>query len=628
MSDDEVPLEELASLPTRAHETVSPGGDRIAMYYDASGRNELCVLDVETGELSQVSDGEVPRNARWFIRWDADGESVYFHLDEAGNEQNDIHRLGLDGTHEPVVELEGQTILTDVSGDGEHLLLGSTQGGQLNVYRHDVAADETVQLTEYDRAATPGEFSPDGSLITYTTNESADFDNQDVYVADVDGSNARSLDIGDTGAEASFADWHPDGDRILVGDNTEDLTRCGVYDLNTGSVEWHGDLAVEESPVAFVDEGRFVAQRTRRAATVPVVYDLATGESREFDLPEGVASVPGTGEPVLDDGRVILGHTTPTQRSDLLAYDLETDEYEVLVAADYGGLDPDVFVDAEYFEFASDGTPETPARAVEHDPYETLDIEGIFYDSGERPSPLVVKIHGGPPAQDQLSFDLYTQFLVTRGYSVVQVNYRGSTGRGRAFKRAIYDDWGGAEQGDIATGAEHVLEEHGFLDEDRVAVFGGSYGGYSAYWQMVQYPDLYDAGIAWIGLTDLSEMFETTMPHFRTELMEKNLGTPADNPDLYEARSPITHVDNLSAPLFVIHGVNDRRVPISQARRFRDALREHGYEEGPDSDFEYEELGEEGHASTDQEQKLRAFELMNEFLTRRMPGQEPTPVDD
>jgi dipeptidyl aminopeptidase/acylaminoacyl peptidase len=159
-------------------------------------------------------------------------------------------------------------------------------------------------------------------------------------------------------------------------------------------------------------------------------------------------------------------------------------------------------------------------------------------------------------------------------------------------------------------------------------VFGGSYGGYSAYWQMVQYPDLYDAGIAWIGLTDLAEMFETTMPHFRTELMEKNLGTPADNPDLYEARSPITHVDNLGAPLFVIHGVNDRRVPISQARRFRDALREHGYQEGPDGDFEYEELGEEGHASTDQDQKLRAFELMNEFLTRRMPGRGTTPVDD
>ena len=351
---------------------------------------------------------------------------------------------------------------------------------------------------------------------------------------------------------------------------------------------------------------------------MPVVYDFATGESRELDLPEGVASVPAVGEPVLSDGRVILGHSTPTRRSELIAYDLDSDEYEMLMAADYGDIDPDVFVDGEYFEFRSDGVPETPARAVEHDPYEPLDIEGILYDSGERPSPLIVKIHGGPPAQDQRSFDLYTQFLATKGYSVLQVNYRGSTGRGVEFKRALYDDWGGAEQGDIATGVEHTLESRDFLDEDRVAVFGGSYGGYSAYWQMVQYPDLYDAGIAWIGLTDLVEMFETTMPHFRTELMEKNLGTPEDNPDLYELRSPITHVDNVSAPLCMIHGVNDRRVPISQARRFRDALLEHGYEEGSDGDFEYEELGEEGR-STDQEQKLRAFKLMDGVLSRRIP---------
>jgi dipeptidyl aminopeptidase/acylaminoacyl peptidase len=588
------------------------------MYYDASGRNELCMLDVETGEVTQVSGGEVPRNARWFIRWDADGEGVYFHVDDAGNEQNDIHRLGTDGTHDPVVELSGQTPLADVSDDGEHLLLGSTRGGQFNVYRHDVAAAETVQVAEYDRAAGPGQFSPDGSMISYTTNESDEFNNQDVYVAGVDGSGARNLEIGDTGAEASFADWHSDCDRLLVGDNTDDLTRCGVYSIETDSVEWYGDSEVEESPVAFVDEDRFVAQRTRRAATVPVVYDLATGESRELDLPEGVASVPAVGEQVLSDGRVILGHSTPTRRSELIAYDLDSDEYEMLMAADYGDIDPDVFVDGEYFEFRSDGVPETPARAVEHDPYGPLDIEGILYDSGERPSPLIVKIHGGPPAQDQRSFDLYTQFLATKGYSVLQVNYRGSTGRGVEFERALYDDWGGAEQGDIATGVEHTLESRDFLDEDRVAVFGGSYGGYSAYWQMVQYPDLYDAGIARIGLTDLVEMFETTMPHFRTELMEKNLGTPEDNPDLYELRSPITHVDNVSAPLCMIHGVNDRRVPISQARRFRDALLEHGYEEGSDGDFEYEELGEEGR-STDQEQKLRAFKLMDGFLSRRIP---------
>jgi dipeptidyl aminopeptidase/acylaminoacyl peptidase len=213
--------------------------------------------------------------------------------------------------------------------------------------------------------------------------------------------------------------------------------------------------------------------------------------------------------------------------------------------------------------------------------------------------------------------------LASLGFSVLQVNYRGSTGRGREFVERLIDDWGGAEQGDVATAAEHVLAEYDWLDDDRVVVFGGSYGGYSAYWQMIQYPDLYDAGVAWIGLTDLHDMFENTMPHFRTELMEKYLGTPEENPTLYEQRSPVTHADNLDAPLFVVHGVNDRRVPVSQARIFREKLEESGYEESEDADFEYRELGEEGHASSDQQQKLRMFELLADFLDRRI-GTEQT----
>jgi len=142
----------------------------------------------------------------------------------------------------------------------------------------------------------------------------------------------------------------------------------------------------------------------------------------------------------------------------------------------------------------------------------------------------------------------------------------------------------------------------------------------------VQYPDLFDAGIAWIGLTDLDDMFENTMPHFRTELMEKYLGTPEENPDLYEERSPVTHAENVDAPLFLVHGVNDRRVPVSQARIFREALDEAGYEEG--DDYEYEELGEEGHASSDQEQKLRMFRLLEDFLDRRVSASAEAAADD
>jgi len=645
-------LEALASLPTLAHATVSPDGTEVAFYYDVTGRNELHVLDVESGDHEAWSDGEVPKDARWPIEWGADGDRVFYHLDDAGDEQNDVYAIDRDGAAEPVVELDGQVALNDVNDDGETLIVGSNRDGQMNLYRHEVGG-ETTKMTDYERAAGGAVVSPDGERVAYSTNEADDYDNRDVYVASVapratedaaprateDGADPRNLEIGATGAEAAPADWHPDGSRLLVSDNTEDLGRAGVYDLETDAVRWLGELEYEESPQFFLPDGdRVVVTRARDATTVPAVYDLETGESREFDLPEGVAGFGRAGDSVLADGRVLVTLTTPTRRPELVAYDLETDEYEVILGAEYGPFAPEDFADAEYFTVESDGVPETPARAVDHDPYETFEIGALLYDSGERPSPLVVNPHGGPRARDTKSFDLYTQFLVSRGFSVLQVNYRGSTGRGRAFVEELIEDWGGAEQGDVATAAEAVLDRD-WIDEDRVVVFGGSYGGYSAYWQMVQYPELYDAGVAWIGVSDLPDMYENTMPHFRTELMVKYLGDPEQNPELYEQRSPTTHADNLSAPLLVVHGVNDPRVPITQARLFRDALLEAGYEgheyetdealnRAVDADFEYVELGEEGHATSDIDQKVRTFRILDDFLARRVGTRQTVSADD
>jgi dipeptidyl aminopeptidase/acylaminoacyl peptidase len=638
-------LEKLASLPTIAHPTASPDGSEVALYYDGTGRNEIHVIDVETGEMTQWSDGEVPRNARWFVRWDADGDRVFFHLDEAGNEQNDIYAIDRDGAVESVVEYDGQNTIQSVGEDGETLLIGSTKGGQMNLHVHDLPSGETTRITDYDRAVWAGDLSPNCERVAYTTNEADDYDNQDVYVADVDGSNPRNLEIGETGAEAGVADWHPAGDRLLVSDNTEDLARAGVYDLETDEVTWFGDLEYEEESVTFTDDGdRFLAHRTRDAMVVPVVYDVDTGESEELDLPDGVGTFGDVrmiqaGDPLLDDDRVILTHTTPSERPELLSYDLTTDEYEVLLEAEYGDLADYEFADAEYFTFESHGAAGSDPAASRTESDAGLEIGALLYDSGERPSPLIVNPHGGPRAADYRSFGMYTQFLVNRGYSVLQVNYRGSTGRGREFVELLYDDWGGDEQGDVAEAAR-LVADYDWIDDDRVVVFGGSYGGYSAYMQMLQYPELYDAGIAWIGVSDLPDMYENTMPHFQTELMEKYLGTPEENPELYEQRSPTTLADNLAAPLLIVHGVNDRRVPVSQARLFRDRLEELGYEEGetpeesPEDgeavggDYEYVELGEEGHASSDIDQKIRMLGILDDFLERRTGTVVDEPADD
>lgn len=628
MSDtDQDMIASLTELPTVAHPVVSPDGEEIAFYYDTTGRHELYVLNPDSGELTRLSDGEVPRDVTWGpgIDWSADGDRIYFHRDEAGNEEYNLHAIDRSGAVKSIVEMDGWVSLLDVDEDGKQLLLSANPDEQLDLYTHDLASGETIKITDYDRPVQGGALSPSGDRIAYATNERDDYDNRDIYVAAADGLDPRQLDIGALGSESSVTDWHPDGEQLLVGDNTADVDRCGVYDLGSDEVTWFGDEEYVEEPKFFLPDGeRFVAHRVRGPVDAMVVYDLETGDGREFDLPDGVTNIHDS--TLLSDGRLAVLHRTATRRRELLAYDLETHETEQLLVPDYGPFSPGEFRDATQFRFESDGVPQTPAQAVRHEPSEKLEIDALLYDSGKRPSPLVVMPHGGPRFHDRLRFDYRVQYLLQRGYSVLQVNYRGSTGRGQSFAERLHGDWGGAEQGDIATGVEHVLETYEWLDDERVVVYGGSYGGYSALWQLVQYPALYAGAVARVAVSDLKDMYENTIPHTRSELMVKYLGHPEDNPDLYEERSPTTHVENIDAPLLIIHGVNDPRVPVSQARLLRKELEATGFEE--DRDFEYVELGDEGHGSSDIDHKKRSLQLLAEFLDRWIEATTDLSTDD
>jgi len=466
--------EALASLPEFYHLAVSPGGDEVALYYDETGRNELYTLDAESGDYERWSDGEVPRSARWPHVWAGSDDRIYFHADEGGNEQNDLHALTREGDHEVVVEVDGQAVLYDVSEDGRWLLYGSDEGEQMNCYRYDRENGATEQLTEYEQPFHGGVFGPEDGRVAYVANESAKLHNRDVYVMNADGSDKRRLDVGEDGSEAGVHAWFPDGERLLVDDNAEDLSRVGIYDLAADEIEWLSDGESEETAETVSPDGRrVIATRQREGATMPVVYDVETGDARELDVDEGVAALPHVpGATFVDETTLVFGHTTSDRRKELYRYDLESDDYAVLLEAEYGDVDPGAFASAEYVTYESiDGR----------------DIGALLYDSGERPSAAVVMVHGGPHGRSSKAFDLYAQFLVSRGYSVLQPNYRGSTGRGREFKQAILGDWGGGEQADIARGATW-LRERDWIDEDRIAVFGGSYGGYSAYMQLVTYP--------------------------------------------------------------------------------------------------------------------------------------------
>ncbi len=598
---EEYSLQDLANLPEFYHPVASPDGEKIAFYWDKTGRNELYVMELKSGEIKQVSSGEVPKNALWYIRWDSSSEKIYFHKDEAGNEQNDIFSIDLKGDVKDVIKQEGQCLVQDISSDRRYILFISDKEEQMNLYRYDKKDDRIEKLTEYDRPAGNAMFSPYDDYIAYETNEKEDLENQDIYLCKADGSHEQRLDISKEGYVNSVGDWSPDGNSLLISDNSKDKIRCGVYNIKEEKVEWFGSGQYEERPISFLPSGEgFLAFRVKEASWIPIMYNL-DGSVKELRLDEGRCHFRfGMDFGVfISEEECIIPYSKSDKKKELFKYDLKEDEFEVLLKAEYDDIDKDSFVEAEYVTYEStDG----------------LEIGALLYDSGERPSPVVVMVHGGPHFQSTRGFNIYAQFLASRGYTVFQPNYRGSIGRGREFKRKLHMDYGGKEQDDIAEGCRWLKEED-WIDEDRIAVFGGSYGGYSAYMQIVKYPELWTTGIAWMGITDLHRMYEEGMSHFQTGLKEQ-MGDPDENYELWRDRSPIEHLENIKRPILIIHGVNDPRCPIEQARIFRDALEDIGWEKG--KEFEYEELGEEGHGSTDVNQKIRVFKILEDYLDRRL----------
>jgi dipeptidyl aminopeptidase/acylaminoacyl peptidase len=326
-----------------------------------------------------------------------------------------------------------------------------------------------------------------------------------------------------------------------------------------------------------------------------IIYVVESGEQVPVELPPGMSY----GADWIENNRFMVRLETDTRRAELRDYEIDKGESETLLEAEYGSIDPALFVSHEYVWYESSDGLKIPAIL-----YRPRDVDP------DKKYPALVEVHGGPTGQFFRNFDPFAQFLANRGYVVIQPNPRGSTGYGVEFRDMAIKDWGGGDLEDIAAAAEYLrgLPE---VDPDRIGVWGGSYGGYMTYIAVTKKPDLWKAGVAWMGITDLHTLYEDSMEHFKYYLREQ-MGDPEADADLWCDRSALNFADQMSAKLLIVHGLNDPRCPIEQARIFRDRLIELGKVEG--EDFEYVELADEGHGSQGIEQKTRMYKLLAEFF--------------
>ena len=227
--------------------------------------------------------------------------------------------------------------------------------------------------------------------------------------------------------------------------------------------------------------------------------------------------------------------------------------------------------------------------------------------------PVIVHPHGGPWARDSWGYSAEVQFLCNRGYAVFQMNFRGSTGYGRKFLEASYKQWGQAMQDDITDGVNWLVAQ-GIANAKRVAIYGGSYGGYATLAGLCFTPDLYACGIDYVGVSNLLTFMQTIPPYWRPllEMMYEQVGDPEKDLEMLTAYSPALQAHLIKAPLFIAQGANDPRVNKAESDQMVEALRARGVE------VEYMVKDDEGHGFHNQENRFDFYRAMERFLKEQM----------
>ncbi len=232
--------------------------------------------------------------------------------------------------------------------------------------------------------------------------------------------------------------------------------------------------------------------------------------------------------------------------------------------------------------------------------------------------PMVLLVHGGPWARDCWGFQPDVQMLANRGYAVLQVNFRGSSGYGKSFTKAAIGEFAGTMHDDLIDAVDWAVD-HGIADRDRVAIFGGSYGGYAALVGVTFTPDVFAAAIDYVGISSLAN-FMRTLPTVARPFLANNwhryVGDPSDPAQEADmlSRSPITLVDEIRTPLLVVQGANDSRVVQAESDNLVNALRERGVE------VEYMVKDDEGHGFVNPDNQIDMYHAVERFLAKHLGG--------
>ncbi|MEG5174842.1 S9 family peptidase [Microcoleus sp. B3-D7] len=427
--------------------------------------------------------------------------------------------------------------------------------------------------------------SPDGSQLSWIcwNHPNMPWDGTELWVAEInaDGSLGEKYLVAGGVDESIFQpEWSPDGVLYFVSDKSNwwnfyrwqsrtplnpSLVR-GEAEIETSLCEMAAEFGLPQwvfgmSTYAIVSESKIICTYTQQGQWHLASLDLTTKQLTTIETPyTDISSVKGRGKTVV----FLAG--SPTESTAIVQLNLATNKLEILRQSSNLSINPGYLSVPEPIEFPTENN---------------LTAFGFFYPpknqdfaapAGEKP-PLVVKSHGGPTAATSSSMNLKIQYWTSRGFAVLDVNYGGSTGYGREYRKRLLDSWGIVDVDDCANGAKYLAQK-GLVDGERMAIAGGSAGGYTTLCALT-FRDVFKAGASYYGVSDL-EALATDTHKFEARYLDGLIGPYPERKDLYVARSPIHSAERLSCPVIFFQGLEDKVVPPNQAEMMVEILKAKG----------------------------------------------------
>ena len=463
-------------------------------------------------------------------------------------------------------------------------------------------------LWQVDATCNADAFSPDGQkLLVHQERSSSD---GVVFVVDVETGGVTRLSPGGTPAVYENLCWSNDGRRVyLITDVGREFRTVATIDVETGLLERPIAPNCDVDAFAISPDGALLVYALNRGGISEVrLHELADGGDRRIDLPSGQVHDGYRWLPTFswlpNSSGVLLTCGEATRPGDIFLVRVAGERAERLTHSWLAGLDPGQLAPAELVEYRSFDGRMIPAF--------------VFAPPGaprDGSGPALFFVHGGPEGQTRSVYNPIVQYLAHCGITVIAPNVRGSTGYGRSYEKLDDVEKRMDSVEDLAYGARWAASS-GLAHPRRIGVMGGSYGGFMVLAALTEQPDLWAAGVDIVGIANFVTFLQNTGP-WRRHLREAEYGSLELHVDLLERISPIHKADRIVAPLFVVHGANDPRVPIGETEQIVNRLRSLG------RPVEYLRYENEGHGLAKLENKLDAYPKIAAFLDRHL-GAEVT----